>query len=434
MNTLDKALTAPRFIIYTVVGFVAVVLIWSYFATVDQVVIGEGKVKPKLDIQEIQSLEGGIVRQIMVSSGDTVVKGQPLLRLDDIAFKAALNEQLQELDRLTAHVAQLRAQIDASEHIKDEAYKDKVDIADYFSGQSSAAARNAAKSAYLASMNSLILEGKTINQKLQQTQNSLNEAVSRKGLLQDNLEIARKELSLNEPAFKKGAISGVEMLKLRRAVNDTKSELDATTFEISRKQEELKQYNLEQSSLVAKFKSETVEKLNEKDNELSQLTANNTAITDKVERTVIDSPVAGIVKSILIATAGGVIQPGETIIEIVPFDKDLVVEVKLLPQDVGFLTPGLDALVKLTAYDFIVYGGLSGKLVYISADTVQDDEGNSHYIGHVILEGELTNSGKLLELIPGMQASVDIVAGKKTVLQYWLKPILRAKANSMREM
>ncbi len=434
MNNLDKVLTAPRFIIYTVVGFVAVVLVWSYFATVDQVVVGDGKVKPKLDIQEIQSLEGGIIREMLVSSGDTVVKGQPLLRLDDIAFKAALNEQLTELDRLTAHVAQLRAQIDASDLVTDNAYLEQIKIDDYFTSQSSAAARNAAKSAYLASMDSLILEGKTINQKLQQTQNSLDEAASRKGLLEDNLKIARQELSLNEPAFRKGAISGVEMLKLRRAVNDTKSELDATTFEISRKREELEQYNLEQSSLIAKFKSETLEKLNEKNNELNQLQANNAAITDKVERTVIASPVAGIVKSILVATSGGVIQPGETIIEIVPFDKDLVVEVKLLPQDVGFLRPGLDALVKLTAYDFVVYGGLSGKLVYISADTVQDEEGNSHYIGHVVLDGEITNTGKLLELIPGMQASVDVVAGEKTILQYWLKPILRAKANSMREM
>ena len=226
----------------------------------------------------------------------------------------------------------------------------------------------------------------------------------------------------------------MEILKLRRAVNDTKSELDATRFDIERKIKQQQEAEIELSGLVAKYKNEVQEKLNESKAELNQLVTNNVAIQDKVSRAVIVSPVVGIVKSVFSSTTGGVIQPGETVIEIVPFDKEILVEVKILPQDIGFLKLGLPALIKLTAYDFVIYGGLTGELTHLSADTLTDEEGTVHYIGYVNLSGTVTDSGHIIEVRPGMQASVDIIAGSKTIMQYWLKPILRAKANAMREM
>ena len=312
--------------------------------------------------------------------------------------------------------------------------KIKVKIADYYHPDLSSHTKNSIKAAFKASVQSLKLEAKTMNKRIEQAVKDVEEEINNMVGLRDNLKIAEEELKLNLPAFEKGAISGVEILKLKRAVNDTKSELDATRFDIERKKKQKQEAEIELFGLVAKYKNDVQEKLNESTAELSQLETNNVAIQDKVARAVILSPVMGIVKSVFSSTSGGVVQPGKTIIEIVPFDKEILVEVKILPQDIGFLKLGLPALIKLSAYDFVIYGGLTGELIHLSADTITEEDGTAFYIGHVSMSGTVTDSGQIIEVRPGMQASVDIIAGNKTIIQYWLKPILRAKANAMREM
>lgn len=434
MNALDRLLLKPRFIIYTILTFVLAVIVWSYFSSLDQVVIGDGKIKPRTDIQEIQSLEGGIVREVLVATGDEVEKGQPLIRLDDIAFKAALNEQLQEMDNLQGQIAQYQASLKASQDLDEETFRTSVTIEDFFPEGLSTASKNSAKAAYDAALDSLRLDASTVRKRIEQAEKDVKEAQNNLKVLRENLGLAEEELKQNQRAFEKGAIAGSEVQKLKRTLNDAKAELDTTRYDIDRKKKQGQEARLELGSLVAKFKSEVQEKLNSKAAELAQLEANNEAIKDKVQRTVIESPVEGIVKTVFANTTGGVIQPGETMIEIVPFDKEMLVEVKITPQDIAFIKPGLPALVKLTAYDFVIYGGISGELTHISADTLTDEEGNSHYIGFVSLPSMVSDSGHYLEIIPGMQASVDIIAGSKTILQYWLKPILRAQASAMREM
>jgi adhesin transport system membrane fusion protein len=434
MNGLDKLLMRPRFVIYTIGLFIICVLIWSYVARLDQVIVTQGKLKPRTAIQEIQSLEGGIIRQVYVKIGEQVEVGQELLRLDDIAFKSALNEQLQQIDRLRGDISRFNAELAVTENFNLTNKNINVDVEDYFHPELSAHNRSSTKAAFNSSVNSLKLEARTLNKRIEQATKDVVEERSNLIGLKDNLKIANEELNLNLPAYEKGAISGVEILKLRRAVNDTKSELDATRFDIERKIKQQQEAEIEVSGLVAKYKNEVQEKLNESKAELNQLVTNNVAIQDKVSRAVIVSPVVGIVKSVFSSTTGGVIQPGETVIEIVPFDKEILVEVKILPQDIGFLKLGLPALIKLTAYDFVIYGGLTGELTHLSADTLTDEEGTVHYIGYVNLSGTVTDSGHIIEVRPGMQASVDIIAGSKTIMQYWLKPILRAKANAMREM
>ena len=434
MNSIDRLMLKPRFIIYAILSFVLSVLVWSYFSSLDQVVIGDGKIKPRTDIQEIQSLEGGIIREVLVSTGDEVKPGQPLIRLDDIAFKAALNEQLQEMDSLQGKIAQFEAELKASEELDEERFDSTVRIEDFFPDGLSEASQRSAKAAFEAALESLRLEASTIRKRVEQAEKDVTEAQNNLTVLSENLALAKEELRQNQRAYEKGAISGAEVQKLKRARNDAQAELDATRYDIDRKKKQGQEARLELGSLVAKFKSEVQEKLNASSAELSQLRANNEAIKDKVQRTVIESPVEGVVKSVFANTTGGVIQPGETMIEIVPFDKEMLVEVKITPQDIAFIKPGLPALVKLTAYDFVIYGGISGELTHISADTLTDEEGNSHYIGFVSLPSMVSDSGHYLEIIPGMQASVDIIAGSKTIMQYWLKPILRAQASSMREM
>ena len=434
MNAIDQLIMRPRFVIHTIAIFILLVLVWSFYAKLDQVVVTEGKLKPRTDIQEIQSLEGGIIRDLYVKNGDQVEIGQPLLRLDDIAFKSALNEQLQQMDSLRGDISRFNAELAVTEDFDLKDKNIKVKISDYYHPELSLHIKNSAKAAFKSSVQSLVFEAKTMNKRIEQASKDVAEERNNLIGLKDNLKIAQEELNLNLPAYEKGAISGVEILKLRRAVNDTKSELDATRFDIDRKIKQKQEAEIELFGLVAKYKNEVQEKLNESKAELSQLETNHVAIQDKVARAIILSPVVGIVKSVFSSTTGGVIQPGKTIIEIVPFDKEVLVEVKILPQDIGFLKVGLPALIKLSAYDFVIYGGLTGELTHLSADTITDEEGQAFYIGYVNLSGTVTDSGQIIEIRPGMQASVDIIAGNKTIMQYWLKPILRAKANAMREM
>jgi adhesin transport system membrane fusion protein len=431
--SIDKLLLKPRFIIYTIVVFIFSVFVWSYFASLDQVVVSEGKIKPRTDIQKIQSLEGGIIRDVLVEVGEKIDKYQPLIRLDDIAFKAALNEQLHEMDSIKGSISQYEAELKAANTFDKNTLKSTIKIDDFFPEDLSSQSKINARASFRADIETLQFEIDTIKKRIEQADKDVHEERSNIIGLRDNLKIAKEELSLNLPAFNKGAISGVEILKLKRAVNDTKADLDATRYDIERKRKQKQESTLELNTLIAKFKSKIQEQLNTKYDELDQLNANNTAITDKVKRTVIASPVAGIVKTVLVGTSGGVIQPGETMIEIVPFDKEMLVEVKIKPQDIGFIKLGLPALVKLTAYSFVVYGGISGELTHVSADTITDEEGNSFYIGLVSLPNVVTDSGHFLEIISGMQASVDIITGEKTIMQYWLKPILRAQSNAMRE-
>ena len=434
MISLDKAIQKPRFIIYTISCFILCVLIWSFFSQLDKVVVTQGSIKPGKDIQEIQSLEGGIIREVYIKTGDKVLQGQKLIRLDDIAFKAALNEQIQELDRLNGHVQQLQAELESSRLIQKDGFSNDISRNIFTDNTISDKEKYNAKSAYTASIKALKFEVNSADQRVAQAKQTLNEAKNHLKHLKNNLKIAKKELQLNRPAFQKGAISGVEILKLERNVSDTQAELDATHYEIKRDHKKVDEAKLEQSSVIAKFITSTQEKLNEKSNEYSQLQANHAVIKDKVKRSIITSPVAGIVKAIHVNTKGGVIQSGETMVEIVPLNTKLLVEVKIPPQDIGSLNVGLPALIKLTAFDFIIYGGLKGTLSHISADTILDEEGTAFYIGHVEIDDPVSNSGHLLDVIPGMQASVDIIAGKRTVMQYWLKPILRAQSSAMREI
>ncbi len=435
MIDLDAIIQKPKFVIYTISAFALSVLIWSYIATLDEVVVGQGKIKPRQQIQEIQSLEGGIIREFFVRTGQQVEAGEKLIQLDDIAYRAALNEQIQEMDRLRGHIAQLKAELEAADVINDASLISTFDLTPYINELPlSDREKMNLQEGFKASLNSLASENRTVSKRVIQAEKSLNEAISKRRHLHDNLKIAQQELQLNLPAYEKGAISGIEILKLRKNINDTKAELSATKFDIERKHKQIEEVTHEKETLIAKFQSNHRESLNSELNELSQLEANHIAIKDRLKRSIILSPVPGIIKSINTNTRGGVIQPGETIIEIVPLDSKLLVEIQIKPQDIGFIRLGLPTLVKLTAYDFVIYGGLRGELSHISADTILNEEGDAFYVGHVLLDNTITDSGHYLDLIPGMQASVDIIAGEKTIMQYWLKPILRAQSTAMREI
>jgi adhesin transport system membrane fusion protein len=225
------------------------------------------------------------------------------------------------------------------------------------------------------------------------------------------------------------------VLRLKRAEVETRGQLDAMTLAIPRAESAIQEVARKIDETRGKFRSEALTQLNEARTDLNKAQATGKALEDRVSRTLVTSPVRGIVNKLLVNTIGGVIQPGSDLIEIVPLDDTLLVEAKIRPQDIAFLHPGQEATVKFTAYDYTIYGGLKAKLEQIGADTITDeDKKTTYYIIKLRTDkSHLGTDEKPLLIIPGMVASVDIITGKKTVLSYLLKPIIRARAEALHE-
>jgi len=240
---------------------------------------------------------------------------------------------------------------------------------------------------------------------------------------------------MSEPLVQQGAISPVEVLRLKRSEVETRGMLDGTTLAIPRAQAAINEVQRKIDETRGKFRSEALGQLNEARTNLSKAQATSKGLEDRVSRTMVTSPVRGIVKQMLVNTVGGVIQPGSDIAEVVPLDDTLLVEAKIRPQDIAFLHPGQEAMIKFTAYDYTIYGGLKGKLEQIGADTVMDEEKkNTFYIIKLRTDrSHLGTDDKPLLIIPGMVASVDIITGKKSILSYLLKPIIKSRAEAMHE-
>ncbi|MCW2483117.1 HlyD family type I secretion periplasmic adaptor subunit, partial [Candidatus Symbiopectobacterium sp. NZEC135] len=237
-----------------------------------------------------------------------------------------------------------------------------------------------------------------------------------------------------EPLIAEGAISKVEVLRLKRAEVETQGQLESMTLAIPRADSAIKEIENKVQEARGRYKSDALTQLTEAQTSLNKIAATGKALEDRVNRTLVVSPVKGIVQQMMVNTIGGVIQPGNDIVEIVPLDENLLVEAKISPRDIAFLHAGQNAIIKLTAYDYTIYGGLKGKVEQISPDTMTDKEGNSFYIVRLRTDKNyLGTEDKPLVIIPGMVASVDIITGKKTILSYLLKPIIRANAEALRE-
>ncbi|WP_445177507.1 HlyD family type I secretion periplasmic adaptor subunit [Pseudomonas sp. McL0111] len=368
-----------------ILNLIAVVLIgglvWAYFARVEEITLGEAKVISKSREQVIQSLEGGILAEMNVREGDVVEKGQVLLKIDPTRAQASYRETLSKVIGLKASITRLRA----------EAYQQPLEFDDMVKTDMAVVKQEI--QAYNA------------------RKNALNESI---GGLNRSYALSSREIQLAEPLAAKGLMSEVELLRMRRQANEIKSQIVERT----------NRYQAEANAELAKFELE-----------LSQTSENLIGRADVVERTTVTAPVRGTIKNVRVNTRGGVIQPGEHILEIVPLEDQLLVEGKIRPADVAFLRPGLPATVKITAYDYAIYGGLHGVVEHISPDTLKDDQkaaagrpDDTYYRVLVLTDKSYLEAGeKSLPIIPGMVASVEIRTGEKTILDYLLKPVLKAR-------
>lgn len=425
---VSKALVedAPRVVrltIWTLIGFTLFLGLWAHFAEIDEVTRGEGKAIPSSKLQKISNLEGGIISELFVHEGQVVEAGDPLLRLDATRFQSNVGETEADRVAMALRVERLSAEVEGRELVIPDELRQKAP------GQA-----ESEEALFRSRQQQLRDEVAGLEQQLVQKQQEQREFVSKQGQYRNSLQLLRQEIAISEPLVAEGAISKVEVLRLKRSEVEVRGQLEATNLAIPRAESAIKEVEQKIAETRSRFRSEALTQLNEARTDLNKAEATGKALEDRVNRTLVTSPVRGIVKQLLVNTIGGVIQPGSDLVEIVPLDDTLLVEARIRPQDIAFLHPGQKAMVKFTAYDYTIYGGLQADLEQIGADTITDEDGNSFYLIKLrTRKSHLGSDEKPLLIIPGMVASVDIMTGKKSILSYLLKPIIRARAEALRE-
>ncbi|NYT45636.1 HlyD family type I secretion periplasmic adaptor subunit [Alcaligenaceae bacterium] len=396
-------------------------LVWASLGYIDEVVRGEGKVVPSRQVQVIQSLDGGIVEEILVRPGQAVKVGDILLRIDPTRYSSSLGENRAETLALGAKAARLQAiamneAFDPPEGMLAEAPQ-VIEME-----QRNWVAQNRE---LMATINVAQEQLHQRQQELRETQANLDQATSSCGL-------TSRELQVTRPLLKSGAVSEVDLLRLQRDVARYCGEQKAAAAQINRIKAAIEEAESKVDSTELTFRNQARTELAETRAKLATLQQGKLALADRVRLADVRSPVRGTIKTLAANTVGGVVQPGKDILEIVPTDDTLLLEVRVNPKDIGFLYLGQTAEVKFTAYDFAIYGGLEGRVEQIGADTITDEKGNSFYVVKVRTDRAYVGEDAR-PIIPGMVAEVHILTGKRTLMQYLLKPVLRAKSNALTE-
>lgn len=422
MNSLSSAIlnrtpsrTSKVIKIWMFTIFIAI--LWASFAEIDEITRGDGDVVPYGQNQVIQNLEGGIVESILVSEGQVVKTGEVILKINNAKSKSSSLTNEMTYNELKAKKIRLYAEANQkkfkSQKTEDEGFLKQIELA---------------KRLYNSNKLEVKAKDASIVQQIEQRKQEYKEASARIRSLRRSLEFVTEEIGMTAPMVREGVKSKVDFLKLKREANGISNDIEAASLSLPRLKFAVEEYRQRRIEAKQLFINNAKKELNQVSSEMSRLQTQQVEFSDTVERTMVKSPVDGIVQKLFFHTVGGVIKPGADLVEIVPTSKKLYLEIKIKPSDIAFIHPGAEAKVKISAYDFAIHGGLIGKVVSISPDTITDKKDNTFYIIHVVTEKNYLGSKEHpLDIIPGMTASVDIVTGKKTVMQYLLKPILKSK-------
>lgn len=420
---LEKSPKKLRFVLWFWILTISVLITWAYFAQIDEIVRGEGKVIPRSENKMVQNLEGGIIKEILVKEGDIVKKGDILLRISNEKSKSDYESTSLKSLELTAKIVRLEAEANDKEFLIDE-----------FASNSLMQYLSLEKKLYDIGKNSLELEIEVLQEQLKQKRNDLSSAQSSLGYLNNEYRIISEELRIAEPLVERKIRSKVDFLKLKREANNIRKELAKVRISIPKTKSLIEEAKAKINEVKDEFRRKSQEELNKAIAELERVNANIQNFKDKVIRTDVYSPTNGIIQELFFNTIGGVVKPGEDLVEIVPTGESLLIETKIKPADIAFIYYQQEAKVKFTAYDYAIYGGLNGKVIKISADTDIDENKESFYTVQIKTdENHLKKGEKKLPIIPGMVVNVDILTGKKSILDYILKPILRAKQYTFTE-
>ena len=406
-----------------IAAFFVAAIAWASIAVLDEVTHGEGRIIPSSDLQVVQHLEGGILKSIHVAEGEVVEPNQLLLQVDNTASASRFEELKSNYYTLLGQVARLTAEAEE---------KSIVFPPELLSEAREVALRE--KQLYEARHAELQSQLKILHQQETQRGHELTELESKLAQSRERLRLTVEERKMIEPLARERIVPKVNLLKLKREESTIRGEIASTESAMDKTRVAVEEARNRVEERILTFLSVALDELNAKRAELDAVKQTLTAQKDKVARTDVRSPVKGVVQSLKIRTLGGVIKPGEDLVEIVPLEDTLLVAARIRPADIAFLRPGQKAMVKVSAYDFTIYGGLKGRVERISADTVIDERGDAYY--KVIIRTEdnaLTANERRLPIMPGMVVTADVITGSKSVLEYLLKPILRAKEMALRE-
>lgn len=403
-------------------------LVWSYFASLDQITRGEGKVIPSSQTQVMQSLDGGTLQEMRVREGDVVEKDQVLLVIDNSTAIYSLSELQQRYYISSAAIARLQAEIAGKTSPDDIAFSQDL-LKDAPDKVAQERAQFMVRQGQLSSQMSTLraeIEGRrqdiaVINQKISSAAASL--------------DVANQQIAILAPLVAAGAASKVDLLKAQQEAQNFKSEIANARAQVGSAKAALTEAQSKMQEAADTFKAEAAAELAKHQSDLASVTESKKEATAKVGRTELRSPVKGTVKEIKARTLGGVIKPGDDIMEIVPIEDSLLIEAQIRPQDRGFIAPNQKAKVKITAYDYSIYGGLDATLEQISADAIENEKKELFFRVRLRTDKNFLvgKQGEQLPIIPGMTATVDILTGNKTVLEYLLKPILKARETALTE-
>jgi adhesin transport system membrane fusion protein len=422
-STDEELSLSSHFVLLSICGFFILFFLWASFAKLEETTRGEGRIIPSKEIQKISSLEGGIIDKIMIKEGDEVKAGQTLVQLRDIAASSDLGSNEARYLGLLAAVTRLQAEVEG----KVPQFPDEV-------MKKAPQAVTEEMNAFRANQDKINSQTIILQQQKSQRQQELNELQIKSSDVNGQLALAREEKAMVEPLVARGSAPRMELLQIDRSIKEKQTELNSVNSAVPRARSAIAEADARIRDVVSQSKAAAQTELSAKMVEMSALKQGLVNLEDRKTRTEIKSPVNGYIKDLKVYTVGGVVQPGQDFIEIVPKDDQLLVEARIKPKDIAFLYPEQDAMVKITAYDFSIYGGLKGKVVAISPDAITDEKGESFYLVRILTqENALKRKNEVLPIIPGMVATVDILTGEKTVMEYLLKPFIKTLSSSLHE-
>ena len=428
MRSLSAAAVhrTPRYLIAVVMIFalfVIAAIVWMNWAKIDVVIRGTGKVSPASQVQNIQSLEGGIISEILVVEGQAVKAGQSLIKISDVAFSSSFEENRLLYLELSARSSRLTAEAFA------HAFKPEAEVS-----EEAPLLIKSEKSLFDSNQQQLKETLSGLEEKISQQKSALLEAKSKQRQLKKSLDLIKKEIKIKQPLKDRGIISEVEFLQLLQREAEFEGEIEAAKLSVPRIKSTIEEARFNKKKEELNFQNNAKKELNEVNAEIGRIKETQTALQDRVKRTTLRSPVNGIVQRLYFNTIGGVISPGNNIIDIVPQEDSLLVELKINPADIAYVHVGQFARLKFSAYDFAIHGSLQGIVIFVSADTITNEEGESFFLVRVKpVKSFLGAKNGELPIKIGMTAEADIITDKKTILSYLTEPVHRGIDKALRE-
>ncbi len=418
-----KPSATSNLMLYSVAALIFFLVAWMMVSQLDEMTHGEGQVVPSSEIQIVQSLEGGVLQELMVAEGESVRKGQVLAKISDVAFASQEQGTEAQQDSLMIKKARLEAEANGKPFSIPEALSQKVPVI----------AQNE-ENLYKSRQRELENARAIQNEKISSANAQISEINAKVARLSESKKLTAQELEITRKMVEQRAVPKLDEIRLSRELNDISGQINEAAQQRQALEAELRGAQKERDDQDNKFKSQALGELNDVQTQLSQLKSSLTAIGDRVDRSELRSPVDGVVNKIMLKTIGGVVEPAMKLVEIVPMDNNLKIIARVPPSEIAFLHAGQPVKVKISAYDAQRYGSLDGKLTRLGANSVTDSKGNIFFEIEVRTDkNHLGTEEKPLPITPGMVAQVEIITGKRSILEYLMKPVLRTKDRALTE-